>query len=105
MRTPCNPHALETVQTIPVSTVKAKLNEYARTVANEHVRIALTRNGTADTVLISTADLESLEETIAVLSNTEAVAALAESGKERAQGDYTSSEQMVELMRARSTTA
>jgi PHD/YefM family antitoxin component YafN of YafNO toxin-antitoxin module len=45
-------------------------------VANEHVRIALTRNGTADTVLISTADLESLEETIAVLSNTEAVAAM-----------------------------
>ena len=67
---------LGTIQIIPVSTVKATLNEYARTVANEHVRIALTRNGTADTVLISTADLESLEETIAVLSNTEAVAAM-----------------------------
>lgn len=44
--------------------------------ANEHVRIALTSNGTADAALISTADLESLEETIAVLSNTEVVAAM-----------------------------
>ncbi len=29
--------------------------------SDEHERIALTRNGTADTVLIATADLESLE--------------------------------------------
>jgi len=93
------------MQTLPVSTVKVKLNEYARTVAHGHLRIALMRNGTADTALISTVDLESLEETIAVLSSAEAVAALAEFDTERAQGDYTSGEKMVALMRARSTTA
>ncbi len=89
------------MQTLPVSTVKAKLNEYARTVANEHERIALTRNGIADTVLISTADLESLEETIAVLASAEAVAALTEARVERESGEYTSSDEMAALMRAR----
>ena len=74
------------MQTLPVSTVKAKLNEYARKVAAEHDRIALTRNGTADTVLISTEDLEELEETIAVLSDSAAIAALAESDAERRAG-------------------
>ncbi len=91
------------MQTLPVSTVKAKLNEYARTVANEHERIALTRNGIADTVLISIADLESLEETIAVLSSAEAIAALVEAGEGRDAGADTSDDEMAALMRARGT--
>ena len=74
---------IRTMQTLPVSAVKAKLNEYARQVAREHDRIALTRNGVADTVLISAADLDALEETIAVLSDSVAMAALAEARVER----------------------
>jgi prevent-host-death family protein len=90
------------MQTLPVSAVKAKLNEYARQVAREHDRIALTRNGVADTVLISTADLEALEETIAVLSDPVAMAALVEAGDERAKGvQATSAHQMAELMKLR----
>lgn len=89
------------MQTVPVSTVKAKLNEYARTVAEHHDRIALTRNGTADTMLIATADLESLEETIAVLSDSEAVAALGQVRSTEGPGEVTSQEGMAQLLRKR----
>lgn len=89
------------MQTVPVSTVKAKLNEYARTVAEHHDRIALTRNGTADTMLIATADLESLEETIAVLSDSEAVAALVQVRSGEGAGELTSQEDMAALLRKR----
>jgi len=89
------------MQTLPVSTVKAKLNEYARTVAEQHDRIIMTRNGTADTMLISTADVESLEETIAVLSNNDAVAALAEAQESRAAEESTSGDEMAALLRVR----
>lgn len=89
------------MQTVPVSTVKAKLNEYARTVAEHHDRIALTRNGIADTTLIATADLDALEETIAVLANTEAVVALTQGRSHEGPGKFTSPEEMAQLLRAR----
>lgn len=89
------------MQTVPVSTAKAKLNEYARTVAEHHDRIALTRNGIADTMLISTADLESLEETIAVLSDSEAVAALTQVRSGESSGELTSQDDMAQLLRDR----
>ncbi|MEI6621426.1 MAG: type II toxin-antitoxin system Phd/YefM family antitoxin [Actinomycetes bacterium] len=88
--------------TLPVSTVKAKLNEYARTVSAEHERIFLTRNGVADTVLIAAADLEALEETIAVLSDPVAMAALAEARAEQDGGvEATTALEMAELMKRR----
>lgn len=89
------------MQTLPVSTVKARLNELARTVATEHERIALTRNGTADTVLISTADLDALEATIELLSNPSVIADLAQAKTEREAGSFTSSEDMAHLLRER----
>lgn len=90
------------MKTLPVSTVKAKLNEYAREVATQHERIALTRNGTADAVLIAMADLESLEETIAVLSDPEAMSALAQARQEGDAGiEATSAQEMGELIRQR----
>lgn len=94
------------MKTLPVSTVKAKLNEYAREVATQHERIVLTRNGTADAVLIAVADLESLEETIAVLSDQVAMKELAEAEREREDGlEPTSATEMGRLLRARRATA
>ncbi|MDZ7578693.1 MAG: type II toxin-antitoxin system Phd/YefM family antitoxin [Candidatus Nanopelagicales bacterium] len=90
------------MQTLPVSSVKAKFNEYARRVAREHDRIALTRNGVADTVLIAAADLDALEETIAVLSEPAAMAALLEARTEReAEIEATTAQEMGELMKRR----
>lgn len=94
------------MQTLPVSSVKARLNEYARRVASEHDRIALTRNGVADTVLIAAADLEALEETIAALSDPAAMAALAEARTEPgAEIEATTAREMSELIKRRQARA
>jgi prevent-host-death family protein len=54
---------------LPLSSVKAHLSEIVDRVELEQERIVLTRNGKAAAVLISTDDLEGLEETLAILSD------------------------------------
>lgn len=54
--------------TLPLSTVKARLSELVDRVAREHDRIVLTRNGVPAAVLISTDDLEAIEDTLELLS-------------------------------------
>jgi antitoxin YefM len=54
---------------LPLSDVKARLSELVDAVEGQQERIVLTRNGRPAAVLISPADLDSLEETLAVLSD------------------------------------
>jgi len=56
-------------ETLPLSSVKAHLSEIVDRVEGEHDRVVVTRNGRPAAVLISPEDLESLEETLAVLSD------------------------------------
>jgi antitoxin YefM len=58
-------------ETLPLSLVKARLSELVDRVEGEDERIVVTRNGRAVAVLISADDLESLEETLVVLSDRE----------------------------------
>jgi antitoxin YefM len=58
-------------RTLPLSEVKATLSKLVDDVANEQERIVVTRNGRPAAVLISPEDLDSLEETLAVLSDPE----------------------------------
>ena len=60
-------------ETLPLSAVKARLSELVDRVESEDDRIVVTRNGRPAAVLVSTDDLESLEETLAVLSDRELV--------------------------------
>ena len=57
--------------TLPLATVKARLSELVDRVEREDDRIIVTRNGRPAAVLISADDLESLEETLAILSDPE----------------------------------
>jgi antitoxin YefM len=66
-------------ETLPLSSVKAHLSELVDRVENQHDRIVVTRNGTPAAVLISQDDLESLEETLAVLSDPALLAQIRES--------------------------
>ena len=52
----------------PVRTVKARFSEFLDVVELQHERVLVTRNGRPAAVLISTAELESIEETLAILS-------------------------------------
>lgn len=73
-------------QTLPFSDVKAHLSDLADRVEREHDRVLVTRNGRPSFVLISPDDLESLEETAAILSDTTLTASVRRSRDEAARG-------------------
>ncbi len=60
--------------TLPLATVRARLSEIVERVVAQQDRVTVTRNGRPVAVLISPVDLESLEETLEVLSDTRAPA-------------------------------
>lgn len=68
--------------TLPLSTVKARLSELVERVAGQQDRVTITRNGRPAAVLLSSDDLESLEETLAVLGDRDLVDQLRESDAE-----------------------
>jgi antitoxin YefM len=61
-------------ETLSLSSVKAHLSEIVDRVEDQHDRVIVTRNGKPAAVLISSDDLESLEETLAALSDPELMA-------------------------------
>ena len=60
-------------KTLPLSEVKAKLSEVIDEIVTTHERVTVTRNGRPAVVLVGTDDLESIEETIAILSDAAAM--------------------------------
>lgn len=58
-------------ETLPLADVKARFSELADRVEKEHDRIVVTRNGRPAVVLVSPDDLDSLEETLSILSSRE----------------------------------
>lgn len=72
--------------TIPFSEVKAHLSELADRVETQRDRILVTRNGRPSFVLMSPDELESIEETLDILSDAELVESLRESLQDVAEG-------------------
>ena len=72
---------------VPLSSVRIRFSELVRRVKDEHDRLVITRNGVPAAVLISPDDLESLEETLEVMSNPELVAQMRESQEELERGE------------------
>ncbi len=79
------------MQTIGVSEAKARLNELVREAHGTHERVHLTRNGRVEAVLMSIEDLTTLEETLAVLADPEAVADIIEGRSAMLAGEAGSS--------------
>jgi antitoxin YefM len=71
----------------------------------QHERVTVTVHGRPSAVLVAVEDLESLEETIAVLSDGNAVAALLASEAELARGEVVSQAELVEAMAKRRRSA
>lgn len=56
------------MQTLPISKVKDKLNEYVDSVVLTHDQVTITKNGSPAAVLIGAAEWESIQETLYWLS-------------------------------------
>jgi len=91
--------------TMPLADVKAHLSELVSRVYGQHERVTVTVHGRPSAVLVSVEDLESLEETIAILSDGDAVAALLASEAELARGEIVSQAELVEAVAKRRRSA
>ena len=81
-------------ETLPLSTVKARLSELVDRVESEDDRIVVTRNGRPAAVLVSTDDLESLEETLSVLSDRELMRKIREGDRAAERGELVSLDEL-----------
>jgi antitoxin YefM len=75
-------------RTLPLSEVKARFSEIVEVVSTTHERVIVTRNGRPAVVVVSADDLEAVEETLALLSDPEAMRAIAEGRAAIAAGDF-----------------
>lgn len=73
--------------TLPLSSVKARLSEIVDRVEGQHDRVVVTRNGLPAAVLVSPDDLESLEETLAIMSDPALMAQIGASHQAIADGE------------------
>ena len=80
--------------TLPLAEVRAKLSEMVDRVEHTHDRITVTRNGRPAAVLISPDELTSLEETLDLLSDPEAMAQLREARTAVDSGDYVTGDEL-----------
>jgi antitoxin YefM len=74
---------------VPLAEVKNRLSEVVDRLEREHGRVVITRHGHPAAVMLSLEDLESLEETLAVLSDPELMAAIREADADVAAGRTT----------------
>jgi prevent-host-death family protein len=81
--------------------VRDRFSEFVDRVQKHHERVVITRNGSPAAVLISPDDLESLEETLSVLGDSEAVAGLVEAHRAYLDGDVVRGVEAVKALRPR----
>jgi len=88
---------------LPLGEVKAHLSELVGRVHDHHERITVTVHGRPSAMLVAVADIEQLEETIAILRDPETLARLAQSDAELARGEVVSADELAEAMHRRSS--
>jgi prevent-host-death family protein len=72
---------------LPLAEIKKRLSEIVDGVEERHDRVVLTRNGRPAAVIISPEELESLEETLDILSDPKAMRAIRRAEAELDAGD------------------
>lgn len=85
---------------LPLTEVKARLSEMIDEIATTHERITVTRNGRPVAVLVSTDDLETIEETLTLLSDPTAMREIA-AGRAALEAGDIDSQADIEALRDR----
>lgn len=92
------------MSTIPLSEAKARLSEIADEVGRTHERVHITRNGREYVVLLAAEDLESIEATLELLTDTRAQERIATAEADFAAGEVLDEQQVRALMDKRART-
>lgn len=79
---------------LPLAEIKKRLSEIVDGVEERHDRVVLTRNGRPAAVIISPDELESLEETLDILSDPKAMRSIRRAQAEIDAGKGMSAEQI-----------
>ncbi len=81
--------------TLPLAEIKKRLSEIVDGVEQRHDRVVLTRNGRPAAVIVSPEDLESLEETLDILSDPQAMREIREAEASIDRGDVAGADELV----------
>ena len=71
---------------LPLADVKNRLSEVVERIEREHGRVVITKHGRPAAVVLSVEDLESLEETLEILSDPTLLAKIRDAERERSNG-------------------
>lgn len=94
------------MRVLPLAEVKAHLSALVSEVESQHDQITVTRNGTPAAMVVSVAEWESLQETLAVLSDPQTLAELREAEDSRGVGEtYRTDEVLADFEARRSRSA
>jgi antitoxin YefM len=80
--------------TLPLAEIKKRLSEVIDGVEDRHDRVVLTRNGRPAAVILSPDDLESLEESLEILSNPKAMREIRRAEAEIDRGKSLTAEEL-----------
>ena len=81
-------------ETLPLAEIKAHLSEIVDRVEQEHDRVVLTRNGRAAAVIMSSEDLEALEDTLELLSDPATLEEIDRARQDVARGKVVTAEEL-----------
>lgn len=81
--------------TLPLAEIKKRLSEIVDGVEQRHDRVVLTRHGRPAAVIVSPEDLESLEETLDILSDPKAMREIRDAEAAIDRGDVVGVEELV----------
>jgi antitoxin YefM len=84
-------------RTLPLSEVKARLSQVVDEVVTTQERVTVTRNGRPVAVVLSTDDLEAIEETLAILSDPAAMREIQQGRAAIASGDTLTKDEIEAL--------
>jgi antitoxin YefM len=86
--------------TLPLADARANLSKLVDQATSTHERFDITRNGRRAAVLLSADDYDTLQDTIAVLSDPKLLAAHREGEAALRAGDYLDEDQLTDVMRS-----